>query len=81
MNESVFDSLTVMNSPWIIIIVVWSALWKAIALWQSARRNEKWWFLALMFINTAGILEIIYLALVVKLFSKSESAKSKKGKG
>lgn len=43
------------------IFIVWSIVWKAFALWAAARNNQKWWFLALMVINTVGILEIIYL--------------------
>lgn len=47
---------------WILIILlVWSAVWKGFALWKSAKRHEKWWFIALMIINTVGILEILYL--------------------
>jgi hypothetical protein len=45
----------------IAILVIWSIIWKALALWRSARRNEKGWFIVFLIINTAGILEIIYL--------------------
>lgn len=43
------------------LLVVWSVAWKGIALWKSARSGHKWWFIALLFINTAGILEILYI--------------------
>ncbi len=47
---------------WLIIpLVIWSLAWKGLALWASARRGEKWWFVAFMLVNTAGALEIIYL--------------------
>jgi hypothetical protein len=42
-------------------MILWSLFWKGLALWHSARRNESWWFLALLIINTGGILEIVYL--------------------
>lgn len=45
----------------IIILSLWSLAWKGWALWTAAGRNEKKWFIALLVINTAGILEIIYL--------------------
>lgn len=31
------------------------------ALWHAARRGETYWFVALLIINTLGILEILYL--------------------
>ena len=45
----------------IIILAIWSVIWKAIALWMSARNNNKTWFIIMMIVNTAGILEIIYI--------------------
>ncbi len=45
----------------IILVLVWNLLWKGLALWRAAKRGEKWWFIAFLVINTAGILEIIYL--------------------
>jgi len=49
------------------LIVLWSLVWKGLALWHSARRGQPWWFVILMIVNTAGILEIIYLFAVLKL--------------
>lgn len=49
------------DNIWIIIVLVaWTLPWKAYALWKSARRGDKWWFVALLLINTLGILEILY---------------------
>lgn len=53
--------------PLVILLLVWSFLWKGLALWHSARRAQPWWFIAFLFINTAGILEIVYLFAVAKL--------------
>ncbi len=36
-------------------------LFKGLALWQSARHSQKWWFIALLILNTVGILPLIYL--------------------
>lgn len=44
----------------VIVISIWSVVWKGFVLWYAARGNQKWWFIALLVINTAGILEIIY---------------------
>lgn len=44
-----------------LVIIAWSLAWKGIALWKAARREDKWWFIALLLINTMGILEILYI--------------------
>lgn len=41
---------------------------KGYSLWYAARRGEKWWFIILLIINTAGILELIYLIFVIRKF-------------
>jgi hypothetical protein len=46
----------------IFLLIIWTLVWKGIALWHSARNNQKAWFVILLVINTAGILEIIYIA-------------------
>lgn len=48
---------------WIILfaVLLWSALWKGIALWKAARLRDLWWFAALFIVNTVGILEILYI--------------------
>ncbi len=45
----------------IILLVVWTLVWKGLALWKSARRGDKAWFIALLIVNTVGALEILYL--------------------
>lgn len=50
-----------------IIFMVWALFWKGLALWHSARRAQPWWFIALLLINTLGILEIIYLFGIAKV--------------
>ena len=44
-----------------LLLTIWSLYWKARALWRAAQTGEKRWFIALLIINTAGILEILYL--------------------
>jgi len=65
---------------WCIVpLLLWSLIWKGMALWHAGRRNEKLWFVVLLVINTMGILEIIYLLFVAKLFSsKSHPPPSKR---
>ncbi|MDP2655165.1 MAG: DUF5652 family protein [bacterium] len=47
--------------PFIFIVAIWTIAIKGYALWHASRNNQKWWFIALLVINTLGILEIIYL--------------------
>jgi len=53
---------------WLIPIVIWEAIWKSIALWKTGRNNQLKWFIALLFLNTVGILPIVYL----KFFQKKQ---------
>jgi len=43
------------------LLVLWTLLWKGLALWKSARNDQRYWFVALLVLNTAGILDILYL--------------------
>ncbi|PIR75151.1 MAG: hypothetical protein CO030_04040 [Candidatus Magasanikbacteria bacterium CG_4_9_14_0_2_um_filter_42_11] len=43
------------------LVLVWSFVWKALALWKAARRGDTIWFGALLVLNTVGIAEILYL--------------------
>ncbi len=49
-----------------IVLMAWSLVWKGLALWRSAQRGEKIWFVIFLLVNTVGILEMIYLFLVTK---------------
>lgn len=49
---------------------------KGYALWTAAKRNEKWWFIALLFINTVGLLELAYLIFVAKVLFNAKKHKS-----
>ena len=43
---------------WFLIVLgaVWSSVWKGIALWRAARNNHLGWYIALLIVNTLGIL-------------------------
>ncbi|NTW45426.1 MAG: hypothetical protein HGB18_00025 [Candidatus Moranbacteria bacterium] len=47
-------------------VVVWSLVWKGVALWKAARNGHTAWFVALLILNTVGILEIIYIVVFSK---------------
>ena len=67
--------------PWMsflfAVLLVWSLVWKGLALWKSSQRGEKWWFIALLLINTLGVLEILYIYVFSKMKSKTKEGKYK----
>ncbi len=47
---------------WLIFIdVIWESVWKGIALWRTGRNSHKGWFIAILILNTLGILPIVYI--------------------
>lgn len=58
--------ITNLSTPWVVLVLLWSLVWKGLALWRAARRGETAWYVVLLIINTIGILEIIYYFLVAK---------------
>ena len=59
----------------LILLIIWSAVWAGLALWNAAKRGEKWWFIAFLVVHTAGILEILYLIFVAKIFTSGKPKK------
>jgi len=59
---------------WVIIgiALVWSLVWKGIALWKAGRNKQLGWFIWMLILNTEGILPILYLA-----FYQKESPEAK----
>lgn len=49
-----------------ILLIIWSIVWKGIALWKAARQEDKAWFIVLLIVNTVGILEIFYIYVFAK---------------
>ena len=48
------------------LLAIWSLVWQGVALWKAARNDQRYWFLALLLIHTAGILDILYLFVFAK---------------
>ena len=47
-------------------LILWSLFWKGLALWRAAQGKQLGWFIFLLVLNTAGILEIVYLIFFAK---------------
>jgi len=59
-----FESMMMGNAlfyAWFIPLSIWTVIWKGLALWKSAHNKQMRWFVFLLVLNTAGILEIIYI--------------------
>ncbi len=65
-HEWVLGALA-LAAPIILLFILWTVVWKGLALWHAARRGQYWWFVILLVVNTLGILEIIYLFFVSNL--------------
>lgn len=53
-----------------VLVAVWSLVWKGIALWKAGNNKHLAWYICMFILNTAGILEIIYIF----AFSKKRNA-------
>ena len=51
----------------LLLIALWSLIWKGCACWKAARQGQPVWFVALLIINTFGILEMLYLFIFSKI--------------
>jgi hypothetical protein len=59
----------------LIPIMIWSILWKGWALWRAAKNDSKVWFIALLILNTVGILDILYIFVFGKVSKKASKKK------
>jgi len=59
----------------VVVLAIWTVFWKGKALWKAARYSQKYWFIALLIVNTVGILEIIYISFFQKKVSSDKKAK------
>lgn len=50
----------------VLILALWTLPWKIYAVWMAVKNNQKRWFIALLLLNTIGILEIYYIFKVAK---------------
>lgn len=61
-------------------LILWSVIWTGLALWHSARRGQKWWFMFFLLVHTAGIIELVYLVFVAKIFHKQPASRARRRK-
>ncbi len=61
------QSTIVIIAIFLLVIFIWSLIWKGLALWKSVKKDHKWWFILILVLNTVGILEILYIYLFSKI--------------
>ncbi len=49
------------NRPWFYLLVAADLILRGVALYRSARKGQKVWFVALLLVNSLGLLPLIYL--------------------
>ena len=69
--------LFALTSLILIVLALGVIALKGYALWTAAKRNEKGWFIALLLINTMGILELVYLYVIAEKWRSSNAPHSK----
>ncbi len=47
--------------PLVLALALWTIAIKGYALWHAAKADHKVWFVAILLVNTLGILELVYL--------------------
>lgn len=68
-------------SLWLLVVIfIWSYVWKLLALWKSARKNHLGWFIILAIVNTIGILEILYIYIFSGIEMKNKKETSTQNK-
>jgi methionyl-tRNA synthetase len=60
------------------VIVIWSIVWKLLAMWKSARKNHLVWFIIFAIVNTVGILEILYIYVFSEMRLKAKKEEKAK---
>jgi len=61
-----------------ILLILWTMLWKGLSMWKAARLSHTRWFLALLILNTAGILDILYLYFVARKYTVVSETETEK---
>jgi methionyl-tRNA synthetase len=66
MNFGPLQTLFEQRPLFFFALMIWIMVWKGVALWKASQRGDKSWFVAILVLNTLGILDIIYYYFVGK---------------
>lgn len=62
-NNNFLNGVGGMHYGILIPFVILDLILRGLSLWKSARKNQNVWFIALLLVNSMGILPLIYLVL------------------
>ena len=71
MTDLINSQITSEAVPIILLLVVFEIVLKGFALWKAAKKDDKYWFIAILVLNTVGILPLVYLIFIKKDVYKS----------
>lgn len=70
------------NRPFIYVLLVIDLVVRGFALYKSARKDQKIWFIALLLVNSLGLLPLVYLFMnrqsAIKPVSPARSVRKQK---
>jgi len=70
---------TQVNQPYFYVLLIADLVLRGLSLYRSARKDQKVWFIALLLVNSLGILPLVYLLLNrEKTVAKKSARKAKK---
>ena len=50
------------ENKWVYLpVIALELIMKGFALWKAAKKDHKYWFVALLVLNTVGVLPVVYL--------------------
>ncbi len=55
-----FNTIISQNPTLVILLTIWTLVWKGLSLWKASGKRQPVWFVALLVLNTFGLLEILY---------------------
>ena len=63
------------ENQWLLLLIIaWCLAWKGVALWKASRKSDKWWFIAILVLNTLAVLEILYIFIFSKKKKPDQSS-------
>jgi len=73
LTDSNVLGLSVLSGIGVFSLLLWTLPWKGYALWRAAQNNHRVWFVVLFLVNTAALLEMIYIFFVDRKQRQSHS--------
>ena len=71
MTNLITDKITPEMMPIIMVFVFLELVLKGFALWRAAKKDDKYWYIAILCLNTLGILPLVYIVFIKKDAHKS----------